>query len=413
MRGNKLLWAILVAVVAGILCGWFFGREMRALGWLGELFLNALQMTIIPLIVASIISGIAALGDVRRLGRMGGLTLAYFLASTAVAVLTGLIFVNLLEPGEGIGVPGENTSADAYSRTAAGVSEIIRSLVSPNLIAAAADSQLLPILIFCLLFGSALTTIGERGRALTAFFEGLNDVMMKLVIWIMYFAPVGIFALIAARLGEAGGGAEFGRAVSAVGLFVFTVMIGLLAHSVVLFAVLSLSANRGWQFLGGMLRALVTAFGTASSTATLPLTLECVTEAGVDPRAVKFVVPLGAAINKNGTALFQGVAVMFIAQAYGVDLPVSQQAVVLIMATLAAVATAGIPEAGLITMVIVLTAVDLPLDGIGLLLTVDWFLDRLRTTVNVWDDCVGAAVIGRLALGSQARAPAVPVAGSG
>jgi len=398
MHDNRLLWAILAGAAAGVVCGWFFGRATLSLSWLGDLFLDALKMTIIPLIAASVISGVTALGDIRKLGRLGGFSVLYFLLTTGLAVLLGLVSVNLLEPGSGVAGTVDAVGENDYSRKQAGFSDIIRSLVSPNLIAAAADTQLLPIIVFCVLLGCALTTVGERGHALTQFFDGLNDVMMKLVIWIMYFAPIGIFALVAARLGRAGGGPEFWRELSSVGLYIVAVAGGLVIHFGVLFGILVLLAGRGRTYLVSLLRALVTAFGTASSTATLPLTLECAIEAGVDRRAAKFVLPLGATVNMNGTALYEAVAVMFIAQAYGIDMSFTQQAIIFITATLAAIGAAGIPEAGLVTMVIVLTAVDLPTEGIGLLLAVDWFLDRLRTTVNVWGDCVGAAVVERFAL---------------
>lgn len=219
--------------------------------------------------------------------------------------------------------------------------------------------------------------------------------MMKLVTWLMYTAPVGIFALIASRLGQAGGGEAFLDEISAVGLHIVTVLSGLGIHFVVLLAILVLLGGRGPAYLAGMMRALLTAFGTASSSATLPLTMECAREQGIDRRAVRFVLPLGSTVNMNGTALYEAAAAMFIAQAYGIDLSIGQQAIIMVTATLAAIGAAGIPEAGLVTMVIVLKAVGLPLEGIGLLLSVDWFLDRFRTSINVWGDAVGAAVLDR------------------
>ena len=228
---------------------------------------------------------------------------------------------------------------------------------------------------------------------------------MKLVTWIMYFAPLGIFALVAAQLGKAGGGSAFLAEVSAVGKYVLTVLVGLAIHSLFLFVFLSVVSQRGRSYVRTMSRALLTAFGTASSSATLPLTMECAREAGVDDRAVRFVLPLGATVNMDGTALYEAAAVMFIAQAYGFDMSLMQQAVIFLTATLAAVGAAGIPQAGLVTMILVLTAVNLPMEGIGLLLAVDWFLDRFRTTVNVFGDSVGAATMGRLLNANAKRAP--------
>lgn len=390
-----LLGLIVVGVIGGGLCGWFFGPAMTNVAWLGTLFLNALKMLIVPLILAAVISGVASLGDVRKLGRIGGVTLIYFAVTTAIAVLIGLIMVNLIQPGAGLQLSGGVVPERVQGKEDTGISDIVLSMVSPNLIASAADMQLLPIILFAILFSAALTMIGPKGQHVIAFFDGVNDALMKIVIWIMYFAPIGIFALVADRLGQAGGGEAFLVQLRGVALHVATVLSGLAIHFVVLMAILIFIGRRGMDYLVTMLRALLTAFGTASSSATLPLTMECLRENKVDERAVRFVVPLGSTVNMNGTALYEAAAALFIAQAYGIELSTGQQVIVFITATLAAIGAAGIPEAGLVTMVIVLNAVGLPLEGIGLLLAVDWFLDRFRTTLNVWGDAVGAAVVQR------------------
>ena len=397
LRGNNhLLWAILAGALAGILTGWYFGPSMLAIKWLGDMFLNALKMTIIPLIVAAVITGVTSMGDVRKLGRVGGLTIIYYASTTALAVLIGLLVVNLIQPGGGITELSTVVPDKVTEKSGIGFQDIILSLVNPNLIQAAAETKLLPIIVFSLFFAAALTTIGEKGLPVIRFFDGLNEVMMKLVIWLMYLAPVGIFALISARLGAAGGGEAFWNEIRSVGWYCVAVILGLFIHFLILISILKLFSNYGITYLKQMMRALITAFGTASSSATLPLTMECAIEAGVDKRAVKFVLPLGATINMDGTALYEAVAVMFIAQAYGIHMGVTEQVIIFITATLAAIGAAGIPQAGLVTMVIVLTAVNLPLEGIGLLLAVDWFLDRFRTMVNVWGDSTGAAIIERV-----------------
>ncbi len=393
---NALLWAILAGAVGGIFSGWYFGEAMLAIGWLGTLFLNALKMTIVPLIVAAIITGVTSMGDIRKLGRVGGLTILYYASTTALAVLIGLVIVNLIQPGSGIAELSNVVPEKVSEKTGIGFTDIILSLVHPNLLAAAAENLLLPVIVFSLFFAAALTTIGEIGTPVIRFFDGLNEVMMKLVIWLMYLAPVGIFALIAARLGAAGGGQAFWNEITSVGWYCVAVILGLFIHALLLFGILRMFSNHGMAYLKQMMRALLTAFGTASSSATLPITMECAIEAGVDKRAVKFVLPLGATVNMDGTALYEAVAVMFIAQAYGYSMGVTEQMIIFITATLAAIGAAGIPQAGLVTMVIVLTAVNLPLEGIGLLLAVDWFLDRFRTTVNVWGDSTGAAIIERV-----------------
>jgi len=397
LQGNNvLLWAILAGAVGGIFSGWYFGEAMLAIGWLGTLFLNALKMTIVPLIVAAIITGVTSMGDIRKLGRVGGLTILYYASTTALAVLIGLVIVNLIQPGSGIAELSNVVPEKVSEKAGIGFTDIILSLVHPNLLAAAAENNLLPVIVFSLFFAAALTTIGEIGTPVIRFFDGLNEVMMKLVIWLMYLAPVGIFALIAARLGAAGGGQAFWNEITSVGWYCVAVILGLFIHALLLFGILRLFSNHGMAYLKQMMRALLTAFGTASSSATLPITMECAVEAGVDKRAVKFVLPLGATVNMDGTALYEAVAVMFIAQAYGYSMGVTEQMIIFITATLAAIGAAGIPQAGLVTMVIVLTAVNLPLEGIGMLLAVDWFLDRFRTTVNVWGDSTGAAIIERV-----------------
>ncbi len=390
-----LLSLIVLGVLGGALCGWYFGPAMVNIAWLGDLFLNALKMLIVPLIVAAVVSGVASLGDVRKLGRLGGATVLYFVITTGIAVVIGLLMVNLIQPGVGLALNHGEIPEHIRAKADTGIGDILLTMVSPNLVESAVKMQLLPLILFSILLSAALTTLGGKGEHVIAFFDGLNEALMKVVIWLMYLAPVGIFALVAARLGKAGGGEAFFAQVSAVGWHVVTVLSGLGLHFIILTAILMVVARRGLAFLANMLRALLTAFGTASSSATLPMTLECLRENEVDERAIRFVVPLGATVNMNGTALYEAEAALFIAQAYGIDLSFGQQAIVFVTATLAAIGAAGIPEAGLVTMVIVLSAVGLPLEGVGLLLAVDWFLDRFRTTVNVFSDAVGAAVVHR------------------
>ncbi|VFM99296.1 MAG: Na+/H+-dicarboxylate symporter [Candidatus Kentron sp. G] len=393
-----LLILIILGVITGLLSSWFLGSEMLEVAWLGELFLNALKMMILPLIIAAVVSGVASMGDVRKLGRIGGITLGYYLVTTSIAVLIGLVMVNLIEPGAGLNITsGDMAAAQAKvaGKEDVGISDIILSLVSPNLVASALETQLVPIILWSIFLAAALTTQGEKGKVVLDFFQGVNDAMMKVITWIMYFAPIGIFALVAGRLGQAGGGEAFMQEVQAVGWHVVTVLSGLAVHFVVLYLILVFIARRGRAYLTGMLRALFTALGVASSWVTLPTTMDCAQKNGVDNRAIDFVLPLGSTVNMDGTAMYEAAAVMFIAQVYGIDMTLGQQAIIFVTATLAAIGAAGVPEAGLVTMVIVLSAVGLPLDGIGLLLAVDWFLDRFRTATNVWGDSVGAAVVHR------------------
>ena len=390
---NKLVIAIFIGGLAGIICGWLFGPKMLAIAWIGDLFLDALKMMIIPLIVGAVISGVTSLGDIRKLGKVGGITLLYYASTTACAVLIGLIMVNVIQPGDGINYQTETISESISNRDNINLTELVRSLISPNIISAASNTQLLPIIVFCLLFGAALTTLGKNKTTIINFFDALNEAMMKLVIWIMVFAPLGVFCLVAGQFGKVGGGSVIKNELIAVGSYFFTVILGLACHFLLLFIILIIFSKQGREYLFKLLRALLTAFGTASSSATLPLTMKCALEAGIDKRSVKFVLPIGATINMDGTALYESVAVMFIAQTYGISMGMEQQVIIFITATLAAIGAAGIPQAGLVTMLIVLNAVNLPAEGIGLILAVDWLLDRFRTTVNVWGDSVGAAIV--------------------
>jgi Na+/H+-dicarboxylate symporter len=365
---------------------------MQAVQWVGELFLNALKMLILPLIIAAIVSSVSNLGDVRRLGSMTGYTVLYFAATTAVAVIIGLIMVNLIQPGVGVESIGSQMPETVAENRDINFGDIALKIITPNLIASAADLELLPIIIFSIAFGVGMTMTPGSAPLIRAF-NRFNDVMMKLVTWVMYFAPIGIFALVASRLGQAGGQAAFMTEVNKVLWHVVTVLSGLGVHLLFLIALSVIFVPGRLRYLWNMLRALLTALGTASSSATVPLTMDCARESKLDERALQFTIPLGSTINMNGTALYEAAAAMFIAQAYGLDLGFGQQVTIFLTATLAAIGAAGIPEAGLVTMVIVLKSVGLPLEGIGLLLAVDWFLDRFRTMVNVWGDAVGAGTM--------------------
>ena len=392
---HLLMWMMVTAIIAGFLSSYIWGEAMVTVGWIGEFFLTALKMLIVPLVAASVITGVAGLGDVRKLGRLGGISVAYYATTTLIAVTIGLIMANLWQPG--VGVPLGDLGEPARKAGEVGITDLILSLVHPNIIGAAADMKLLPIIVFCIFFAAALSTLGERGAPVISFFDSLNEGMMKLVEWLMWLAPIGVFALIAARLGSAGGGEAFFAQLAGLAKYALAVISGLLAHAALLCLALMVIARRQvGEYLGHMATALLTAFSTASSSATLPMTMEGVKMAGVSKTSRRFVLPLGATINMDGTALYEAVAVLFIAQAMGIDLSLGQQLLVLVTATMAAIGAAGIPEAGLVTMVIVLEAVGLPLEGIGLILAIDWFLDRCRTTVNVFGDAVGAAVVEKL-----------------
>ena len=392
---NFILVGIVVGIVAAFVGVALFGDAMTAVDWMGTLFLKALRMIIVPLIMASMIVGITGLGDVRRLGRMGGLTVLYYAVTTGLAVFLGIVVVNVVQPGVGIELGDTTVPEQVLGKEELGFKDIILSFLSDNIFGAMAQMDILPIIIFSLVLGGILTTLGEAGEPVIRFFDGLNEAIMKMVTLLMWFAPLGVFGLVAGRFAAAG---DLGTLVGGLGKYMLAVLAGLAIHGfVVLPLILWLFARRNpFTYLLNMSTPLLTAFSTASSSATLPLTIDHVTEKNkVSRQSSYFVLPLGATINMDGTALYESVAAIFIAQAVGIELTFTQQVMIFITATLAAIGAAGIPQAGLVTMVIVLRAVGLPLEGIGLILAVDWLLDRFRTAVNVWGDSCGAAVIDR------------------
>jgi len=396
--GNIILIGMVLGAVIGALGGYFLPGIFVEFKFLGTLFLNALKMIVVPLIVASMIVGVASLGDIRKLGRTSGKTILYYFVTTSFAVIIGIILVNIIRPGIGIGGVGTEIPDMVREVGPTSPSDFIISLIPENIIAAAADNSVLPLIIFSLLFGGVLTAIGRKGRTVINFFDGLNTAIMKIVTIIIYFAPIGIIGIIGPIVADKKG--SLVELASGLGLYGLTVIVGLLIHGVIVLPLILkfFGKKNPLRYFINMGQSLATAFTTASSSASLPITMECVTEKNkVNPKAGSFVLPLGATINMDGTALYEAVAAIFIAQAIDFPLSVTSQVVIFLTATLASIGAAAIPHAGLVTMVIVLSAVGLPLEGIGFIFAVDWFLDRCRTTVNVWGDSIGAAVIGETA----------------
>ena len=399
MKHNKLLYLMVAGIVLGIFSGWMYGSSMLAVEWIGEMFLDALKMLVVPLIISSMIVGIAGLGDVRKVGKTGLIALMYFMLTTCIAVGIGLVMVNIIEPGVAVEMTVEQVPDRVAGKEAVSITDILKTFVSPNLVQSMAKMEILPLIMFSLVFGGVLTTLGEPGKRAIDFFDTVNTAVMKIVHLLMYFAPIGVFALIASKLGAAGGGDLFLAELAKIGKYVGTVLSALLVHGfVVLPMILYITTRRNpVTYFKNVVAALTTAFSTASSSATLPVTIECAEENNrISRKSSLFVLPLAATVNMNGTALYESVAAMFIAQMMGIQLGFGEQMIIFVTATLAGIGAAGIPEAGLVTMVMVLQSVGLPLEGIGMLLSIDWFLDRCRTTINVWGDSIGAAVVDAL-----------------
>ncbi len=368
---------------------------------IGDLFLRLLQMLVVPLIISSLITGVTGMGDLRTLGSIGGRAIAFYLTTSFLAILTGIVVVNIVEPGEGAALDMlEEGAVEGLVTQAPGsigvvLWEQLESLIPKNPLAAATEGDMLPVIFFSLLVGVFIGLAehrdGSEGAGVVRrFFSGLFDVMMQMTLFVVKFAPIGVFGFtLYAAAGK--GPAAF----KVLGWYVISVFLALLVHATLtLPLILRLAAGRSpIEYARKLTTALVTAFSTASSNGTLPLTMQSVEDAGVKPEVTSFVLPLGATINMDGTALYEAVAVLFIAQVYGVDLTIAQQALVALTALLASIGAAGIPHAGMVMMVVVLNAVGLPTSAVALILAVDRILDMCRTTVNVWSDSVAAAVV--------------------
>ncbi|XP_077203101.1 excitatory amino acid transporter 1 [Paroedura picta] len=443
-----------IAVIVGVILGFALRsyhlsyREVKYFSFPGELLMRMLQMLVLPLIVSSLVTGVAAL-DSKASGKMGLRAVVYYMSTTIIAVLIGIIMVVIIHPGKGSkekmhreGKIVRVTAADAFL-------DLIRNMFPPNLVEACfkqfktnyeertfkapvvlnessvlaaiinnvteavenltqLKKEVIPVpgavngvnalglVVFSLSFGLVIGNMKEQGRALRDFFDSLNEAIMRLVALIMWYAPLGIMFLIAGKIVEM---EDMGVIGGQLAMYTITVIIGLLIHAIVVLPLLYFLITRKnpWVFIGGLLQALITALGTSSSSATLPITFKCLEENnGVDKRITRFVLPVGATINMDGTALYEALAAIFIAQVNNMELNFGQIITISITATAASIGAAGIPQAGLVTMVIVLTSVGLPTDDITLIIAVDWFLDRLRTTTNVLGDSIGAGIVEHL-----------------
>jgi Na+/H+-dicarboxylate symporter len=411
----QLYTKILIGMAAGTVLG--LTANLLEIVWLrdffiaiepiGTAFIRLITMVVVPLVAASLLLGTASLGDLRKLGRIGGKTVTYYLATTAVAVTIGLLVSNLIRPGSRIDPETRDSLAAAFQDQAGqavalaaerpSVVQTLLNMIPTNPIRAAADMDLLPLIVFTILFGAALTLVEEqRKQAVLRLAEGVNQAVMVLIDWIMKLAPYAVFALIAAVV------ARFGvDLLQSLVFYALAVVGGLLLHAAITYGLVLqfLVKINPLTFLRRIIEAPLVAFSTSSSNATLPVTMEVAEEKlGISNAVASFVCPLGATINMDGTALYQAVAVMFIAQIYGIPLTVGDQLTVVLTATLASIGAAGVPGAGIIILILVLNSVGLgghAAAGIALILGVDRILDMLRTAVNVTGDLTAASFVAR------------------
>ncbi len=420
MRKLALHWQILIAIVLAFGAGLaiFYYRENTGLeaglfgidfvamfDFIGTIFLNALRMIIVPLITSSIIVGVAGIGAGGNLGSLGGKTLLFYATTTLAAILLGLFVINAIGPGYIDGEPArdalnlsasiEEVQAQVGDKGVSDVAEVFIRMVPPNIVMAAAEGQMLGLIVFAILFGYFMTKLSrEHSEPLFKFWDGVFHVMMKMTEFIMKFAPIGVFGLVGAVIADAGL-----KATGPLALFAIAVLIALALHAFGTLLLLLRFVGRvnPLKTLAGASKAMLTAFSTASSSATLPITMKSVEDnIGVSNKVSSFVLPLGATVNMNGTALYECAAALFLAQAYGLDLTFAMQFTIVAIALMTSIGVAGVPSASLVAIAIILAAIGIPLEAIGVLMVFDRILDMCRTSINVWGDCCCATIIARL-----------------
>lgn len=385
---------ILLGIALGITMGIAFPQEMIAFRWVGQVFINMLKLIVLPLIFCALVSAIASIGDMRKLGSIGVLTLGYVLLSVSIAVTIGLSLLNLFKPGVGVSAQLILSNAVPADLKPIEFSSFLLTLFPPNIVAAAAKYEIMPIVFFSIAFALACVSVGQHARPVVEFFTGLRDILVKMIIWLMYLTPVGLFSLLGAAVAEASLQHLLLQSLRGMLAFIFIFLCGLSLQILwQLILVTIILRKNPKELLGLASNALLTAFATSSSMATLPVTMNVAKEQGVNEDVARFVLPLATTINLAGTAMYEAVSALFFCQVLGFDLSLPAQIGVFFAAIVAGMGATGIPEGGLITMVMVLRIVNVPTSAIGLLLPFDRILDRFRTVTNVWGDIVCAIFV--------------------
>lgn len=388
---NLPLWQkIVIGMILGITVGIIFGEDAEILKPIGSLFVNTIKMLIVPLVFCSIIVGITSMQDTSKMGRIGFKAVLFYLLSTAVAISIGLLLGNLLQPGAGLELVAQQAEA---AKATPSLADTLVALVPTNPIGALAQGHILQIIVFAVALGISLTLIGEKGKPAIAVFESLAEAMYKLTDLVMKLAPYGVFALMAWVAGKYGLTLllPLMKVIGAVYLGSILHVLGVYSALILFIAKLS-----PVQYFRGIVDAQVVAFTTTSSAGTLPVSMKCAREKlGVSKGVSSFVLPLGTTINMDGTALYQGVTTLFVAQAFGIDLGMPEYITIILTATLASIGTAGVPGAGLIMLTLVLTTVGLPVEGVALIAGIDRILDMARTTVNISGDIAASVIIAK------------------
>jgi Na+/H+-dicarboxylate symporter len=404
MQLQNLTRQILLAMLFGAILGGILNAFLMDINFIsefvvgnvfhviGQIFINSLKMLVVPLVFVSLICGVAALGDIKKLGRLGGKALLFYIGTTALAITLALSLAVIVAPGQGFDLTS-TTAQEFTPKESPSIAQTIINLVPNNPVEAMAEGQMLPLIVFSLLFGIAIVMAGEAGKRVEQQFNDYNTVIMQLVIILMKLAPFGVFCLIAKTFALQG----IDVIIPLISYFL-VVVTALLIHALVTYPVLlkTFSGLNIGTFLNKMRQVQIFAFSTASSNATIPVNIENTEkQLGVDNSVASFTIPLGATINMDGTAIMQGVATVFIANVYAIDLSMGDYLAVILTATLASIGTAGVPGVGLIMLAMVLEQVGLPVEGIALIIGVDRLLDMMRTAVNVTGDAAGTVIIAK------------------
>jgi len=391
---NYMFILILLSIALGIIMGITFPQEMIAVRWIGQVFINMLKLIVLPLIFCALVSAIASIGGMKRLGSIGVLTLGYVLLSVSIAVTIGLTLLNLFKPGVGVSAQLILSNATPSDLKPVEFSSFLLALFPPNIVAAAAKYEIMPIVFFSFVFALACISVGQPARSVIEFFTGLREVLVKMIIWLMYLTPLGLFSLLGAAIAEASLQHLLLQSLRGMLAFIVIFLFGLFFQIVwqLVFITIVMQKNPKF-FIQSSSNALLTAFATSSSMATLPVTMLVAKKQGVTDDVARFVLPLATTINLAGTAMYEAVSALFFCQVLGFDLSVPAQIGVFFAAIIAGMGATGIPEGGLITMVMVLKIVNVPTSAIALLLPFDRILDRFRTVTNVWGDIICASFV--------------------
>lgn len=388
---------ILLSIVLGVFCGATFPQQIIEISWIGQLFINLLKLIVLPLIFCALVSAITSIGGMKKLGSIGTHTLSYVLFSVSIAVIIGLILLNVFKPGVGIPASLILSNAAPIDLKPIPFSSYMLSLFPPNIVAAAARYEIMPIVFFSIVFAMACLSVGKSAHPVIDFFTGLRDALIKMITWLMYLTPIGLFSLLGTAVAQAAIEDLLLKSLASMLMFIIIFMFGLFLQvlwQLVLAVIITGKSPR--QLLAKASKALLTAFATSSSMATLPVTMLVAKEQNVNDDVARFVLPLATTINLAGTAMYEAVSALFFCQILGYDLSIASQIGVFLTAILAGMGATGIPEGGLITMVMVLRSVNVPTSAIGLLLPFDRILDRFRTMTNVWGDLVCALTVDHL-----------------